>query len=331
VNNDGWMDIYLTNLWANILLLNEGNGTFSNISESANVEDLGMGWGTTFLDYDNDGWQDIYVANDFGFNPTFPYYNVLYRNLGDETFTITETGEAISNEQNSYGTAILDYNLDGNLDILVANKGDDMGVQLLENADRPQHWIGLKLIGTDSNRDAIGAKISVTDNVGNTFYRELTAGCSWSSQNTILQHIGVGSATEIDNVTIDWPAGTTETFSVSEIDQFYTITEGEMIVEGLQYGGTTAILDLMENQLPLSIFPNPNDGNFQLTFTTQYNSTISIELLNALGQTVFTKKIKQPTLGENVLFIQTTDLPAGIHTLQVSQATDARQIFIDIK
>jgi hypothetical protein len=146
-----------------------------------------------------------------------------------------------------------------------------------------------------------------------------------------LQPIGIGLATAIETITIDWPSGASETFSANEIDQFYTITEGEMITEGLQYGGTTAVFDSINNKMLLSIFPNPNQGDFQLTFTVSQNSTVFIELLNQLGQTVFQKKIEQPQLGENVLSIKTTDLPTGIYGLQVSQTSDSALIFIDIK
>ena len=83
VNNDGFSDIYITNLFKNNLLLNRGDGTFGNVSQQAGIEDFGMGWGTSFLDYDRDGWVDIFVANDSDFSP---FSNVLYRNQGDATF-----------------------------------------------------------------------------------------------------------------------------------------------------------------------------------------------------------------------------------------------------
>ncbi|MCB9081434.1 MAG: VCBS repeat-containing protein [Lewinellaceae bacterium] len=132
-NNDGWMDIYIANLYANILLLNKGDGTFADISAAAGIDDPGMGWGVSLLDFDNDGWLDIYVANDYSFSP---HPNVLYRNLGNLTFTPVEVNDPVANRQGSYGTASWDFNLDGNLDLGVTNRWDNNNFQLFQNADR---------------------------------------------------------------------------------------------------------------------------------------------------------------------------------------------------
>ena len=95
INNDGWLDMYITDLNENVLFLNNTDGTFTNIAEAAGVGDTGMGWSTMFLDFDNDGWQDIYVVNDSQFSPR---PNVLYRNNGDLTFQTVDVGGPISKQ-----------------------------------------------------------------------------------------------------------------------------------------------------------------------------------------------------------------------------------------
>ncbi len=163
INNDGWLDIYVTNLYPNFLLLNNTDGTFTNIFETAGVDDSGMGWGTSFLDFNKDGLLDIYAANDYAFSP---FRNVLFQNNGDLTFAKAQEGEAICNEYASYGTAAVDYNLDGNIDLLIANRDEGQGLQVFENAEYEQAWIGLKLIGVESNRQAVGARVELVDNQG---------------------------------------------------------------------------------------------------------------------------------------------------------------------
>jgi len=100
MDNDGWLDLYITNLFQNVLFRNNSDGTFENISSDAGVDDNGMGWGNLFLDFNKDGLMDIYVANESDFmNPNDP--NVLYKNMGDLTFEKVETNQAISNIDNS--------------------------------------------------------------------------------------------------------------------------------------------------------------------------------------------------------------------------------------
>ncbi|MEM8525524.1 MAG: CRTAC1 family protein, partial [Bacteroidota bacterium] len=204
VNNDGWLDIYITNLFQNILLLNNGDGTFKDVSKGAQIEDSGMGWGTSFLDFDNDGQLDIYVANDSKFSPGIS--NTLYHNLGDNTFQEVAVNEEVSNWGKSYGTACFDYNLDGRTDILVSNK-EELGLQFFENQIERSNWVSFKLIGIESNRMAIGSKIELIDQTGKTHYKELTAGHGWTSQNSQLLHFGLGEIEQLEQIKIHWASG----------------------------------------------------------------------------------------------------------------------------
>ncbi|MFM9984411.1 MAG: FG-GAP repeat domain-containing protein, partial [Flavobacteriales bacterium] len=118
INNDGHLDIYVTNLGANYLFLNDGNSHFTEIAASAGVADPGMGWGCFFLDYDNDGWEDIYVVNDSQFSPVT---NKLFHNNADTTFTIVSENTPLSSFHNGKGGIWADINNDGYPEIIVAN------------------------------------------------------------------------------------------------------------------------------------------------------------------------------------------------------------------
>ena len=303
INNDGWLDIYITNFGPNFLLLNNGDGTFRDISKTAEVDQTGMGWGTNFIDFDKDGLLDIYVANDTDFGGGF-HPNVLYRNKGNLTFESSEINGAICNKMSSYGAAQTDFNLDGNLDMLVVNREEGEGVTLYQNPERENHWLGFKLVGINSNRNAFGAKITVLDNLGVLHYKELLAGHSWESQSSQIIQFGLGNATEIESMTIDWPSGDSETVQLSEIDKYYTITEGGLIEEGLFGDRSTSTVDILPTPFELSIFPNPNNGNFTINFKATTAEPLLVEIFDILGKNVFHQEITSPIIGDNQIKIQ---------------------------
>lgn len=322
INNDGWLDIYIANLGKNILLLNNADGTFTNISESANVEDNGMGWGTNFLDYDNDGLIDIYVANETAFSP---HPNVLYRNMGDLSFERAEETGDICNEHSSYGTAYLDYNLDGNLDMLVANKGSDERSQLFRNAERSNNWVSFKLIGTNSNRSAIGAKVRLVDDLGQIHFKEIAAGQSWGSHSSTLVHFGLGSATAIDSVIVSWPSGLVQEVSIPAMDSYYTIKEGLEPEIGIVYETTTtSTVTKVEITESFQIFPNPNQGQFTVSFSTNSTANVLLEVHDILGRRLATRLVENPVIGKNEIFMQMPEamLTGGSQVLTLRLVVD---------
>lgn len=306
VNNDGWLDIYITNFGPNFLLLNNGDGTFIDISKSAEVSHSGMGWGMTFIDYDNDGLLDIYVANDTDFSGGFQP-NVLYRNKGNLTFERAETNGDICNEMSSYGTAYSDYNLDGNLDVLVVNREEGEGVSLYQNGKRVGNWLGLKLIGTVSNQNAIGAKIQIVDNLGRLHYKEVKTGHSWESQSTLLQNFGLGDATEISELTITWPSGLVQNIMPETLNQYYTITEGGNMETGIVLEKSTSINDLLEPIPKFTTFPNPNSGHFLLEFNALNNAPLLVQILDILGRPIYEQTVNNPIIGNNKVEIHFSD------------------------
>lgn len=225
VNNDGYLDLYITNLEENTLLINQKDGTFEDLSSITKVDDIGMGWGTFLFDCNNDGHQDIYVANesDFGVQGYDVLKNILYKNLGNLIFDHDSYNGGIQNTFGSYGAAYSDFDQDGLLDFVVANQGTE-GNQIFHNISESNNYISFSLIGKKSNAQAIGAKIEVFAG-GQQFVRERKAGSSWISQSGSLLHFGLGNANDIDSVVISWPSG------IRQVLESYSLNSRNIISE----------------------------------------------------------------------------------------------------
>ena len=239
-DNDGYLDLIVTNFQdqTNTLYHNERDGLFSDVSYASKVGTISLpylAWGVSFCDYDNDGYQDLFVANGHlhenvqAFNPTSFYEqpNLLFLNNRDGTFDEVgdSSGSGLRLEKVSRGFAYSDYDNDGDLDLLVTNlKGSP---DLLENRGGQNTWLTLKLIGTRSNRDAIGARVKVT--TGNlTQIREVRSGSSYLSQSDMRLHFGLGKHRQINRIEIHWPSGLQEQLEAIEANQILTLVEGNV-------------------------------------------------------------------------------------------------------
>ncbi len=300
VDNDGWLDLYITNLSDNTLLLNQGDGTFLDVSQSAGITDPGMGWGTTFLDFDNDGRPDIYMVNDSYFSPQ---PNVLYRNLGSSggipTFEPLSGDTLVAGMEASYGTACADFNGDGLLDIFVANRNGALGNQLLINqTPGAGNWVKFHLRGNDSNYFGIGTQVTVES--GTLICTdELAAGSGYASQNSPLLHFGLGQAPAIDRITVRWPSGLVETYEDLAANTTYTLHEGEGLVTSTQ---ETSL------QNSLKVFPNPTSERLFLKLSEPLAS-MRFRLLDTTGKTL----LQAPT-GTQTLNLE--HLPPGTYFLE---------------
>ena len=161
INHDGWLDLYITDLYPSAMFLNECDGSFEDISVPSGTSDSGMTWGCVFFDYDHDGEWDLYIVNDYQFAP-LP--NILYHGNGDNTFTPVSGGDAtLEHTYSDYGLAMGDLDRDGDLDLVIATpkSGTQPGLGLLRNDASNGHWLQVKLQGTLSNRDAVGARATL--------------------------------------------------------------------------------------------------------------------------------------------------------------------------
>lgn len=221
-NLDGYMDMYITNLYDNVLYKNNGDGTFENVAPQYGVNNYGMGWGTVWADFDNDRYPDIYLSNDSYFSP---YPNALYRNLEGNGFAAVSEGDPCESPYAGYAAVSSDLDDDGMMDLLVANNGTP-GVQLFENTTDTNHYISFRLEGVTSNRDAIGAKLEVHTALG-VQYDQVIGNSGWAGNNGRWIHFGLAGQTYIDKVVVRWPSGTVEELEDLPADQKYQIKEGE--------------------------------------------------------------------------------------------------------
>lgn len=309
-NNDGWMDIYITNLYENTLFLNDGDGTFTNISAAAGITDRGMGWGTVWMDCDNDGWQDIYVCNDsyFQVNGTV-YDNVLYQNNGDLTFADISGGSPVSSPYSGYGAATADINRDGRLDLAVANSGND-GNQLFINETplEDRHWISIRLEGVTVNRSAIGAR-AVAWSGGQSWTDQVIAGSSFCSQSSLQLHFAIGTATRLDSLIVYWPGGESETFTNLAADQIHHL---------LQFSSmTTASTVAEEPEVVLTLAPNPAATGLQLQFRLLQNTeNLTFSIFDAAGRRVAQQEYGFYAAGAHQIFWDVSQLSSGIYWVE---------------
>jgi hypothetical protein len=198
-----------------------------------------VGWGTTFFDMDNDGWLDLFVANGHVYpqmdnvkgSAAYAEPMLLHRNLRNGTFEEVSKAAGIADMplKSRRGAAFGDISNNGNVDIVVLNVGEPPSL-LLNTNNIANHRVLFQLIGTKSNRAAIGARVTIHA-AGMTQFDEVRSGGSYISQNDLRLHFGLGAAAKIDSVEVRWPTGKTETFKDVAADKIYAITEGQGIKE----------------------------------------------------------------------------------------------------
>ena len=261
-NNDRYPDLFATN-WGNspnifgrpipvdspypALYLNNGDGTFGNVSKQAGLAMWPFGWGATALDWDNDGDLDLYYAGNFVENPSKPVRdNAGHLFLNDGAARFREASDLYNvvndNAQGTYqvghGVATGDLEGDGFFDIVVANSAFRTtsnlvipGVPRLFRNDKslhaqPGHWLKLRLVGTTSNRSGIGARV-VAFSGENVQSRAVRSGAGHMASSSLELGFGFGQRTNVERLEVHWPSGTLDVLSDVPVDQTLTLVEGE--------------------------------------------------------------------------------------------------------
>ncbi|HMD98363.1 MAG TPA: CRTAC1 family protein [Terriglobia bacterium] len=246
IDGDGWMDLYVTHLdfELNRLYRNNHDETFDDITFSSGIGNKAIflsGVSAKFLDYDNDGWRDILQANGsmldniklYHTEETYPEPKLMFRNLGEGKFDkVSELlGPDFMKPTVGRGLATADFDNDGDIDILVNNRGD--APELLRNdGGNANNWLTVRLIGVKSNRDGIGASLKLVSE-GFTEFDQAKGGTSYMSASDPRIHFGLGKRKTIESLEITWPSGTVDKLASVPINQIITVKEGVGIVPGL--------------------------------------------------------------------------------------------------
>ncbi len=257
----GFVGVFKQMASGNTLLRNKGDGTFEDVTWKARANPPGWFWGAAFADFDNDGWQDAYAANGWVYNSKDTeieldfLYNVVthqkqyktgiffdpkyfgtlswhgwernryLRNNGDGTFL--EAGNATGTDliTNSRGVAVADFWNRGVMDIAVAASTDRHAL-LKNEVGAGRNWLQVELVGTKSNRDAVGARVAIRVN-GSLQAREVVLGDSYGSQSSLRLHFGLNDQRTVDQLTVRWPrSGLVQTFHDVAGNRIIQVTEG---------------------------------------------------------------------------------------------------------
>jgi len=238
IDHNGNLDIFVTNFAEepNTLYWNQGMQGFTDISWASRLAQPSyslVGWGTAFFDMDNDGWADILVANGHVYPQMdlvkggAPYRQplLLFRNNRDRTFEDVTALSGLDKlpPSSRRGAAFGDINNDGKVDVLILNVGEPPTL-LINRTQTAGHAVLFKLVGSKSNKAAIGARVTVT--AGDLVqFEEVRGGSSYLSQNDLRLHFGLGQQTNMSAVEISWPSGKKEHYRNLLAGFIYTIVE----------------------------------------------------------------------------------------------------------
>ena len=242
-DNDGDLDWFVTSIWnpvegksyvggesGNRLYNNNGSGTFSDVTEVAGVRKGYWGWGACFADFNNDGWLDLFHTNGMTvgldvIEDVFKQFandpSRLFINDKEGGFNEKSEEYGIGHVGQGRGISCFDYDHDGDVDILIANNGAAPNLYRNNSIDE-NNYLQISLLGVEGNREAIGAKVTIT--IGeNSQFRELRLGSNYLSNDPVIAHFGVEKNTRIDSIYIRWPDGSERTLLGMNVNQHLRI------------------------------------------------------------------------------------------------------------
>ena len=305
-DNDGWLDLYVTNNNANNMLYhNERNGTFT-LSGTLPSFESGFSYIANWGDFDNDGWIDLFVPKRTvnGSNPL----NALFKNVNGVGFTKI-TNDVIGLEGGACDAgAWTDYNNDGKLDIYIPNGSRNplMAAYFYKNISTTGNYITLKLKGCNLNKSAIGARIKIVD--GSTkIIREVSGGnCT---QNMLWQHIGLGNITNIDSVIVYWTTGNISKLSNVSANQLLTVDE--------------CVIGIINNQLPVKFelkqnYPNPFNPVTQIEYSLLRSGLVKLNIYDVNGKLVKNIVNENQSFGTYRYDFDGSGLSSGVYIYEIA-------------
>jgi len=261
-DNDGRLDLFVTGFNALLqdivadmlgqpsrgerprLYRNLGPGGFEDVAAQVGLNRVTLPMGSNFADIDNDGFLDVFLGTG---KPSYSILipDLMFKNIDGRRFEDVTTSSGTGHLQKGHGVSFADWDDDGDLDLFVEVGGQTPGDKahnvLFQNPGSDHHWIKLKLVGTKTNRGALGAKIRVdieaTDGRKRSIYRTVGNNSSFGG-NSLVQSIGLLDATQVVELTVTWPTSrTTQTFRDIPANQTIEITEGTAAYKVLHRGG----------------------------------------------------------------------------------------------
>ncbi len=268
-NYDGWLDIYVTNTSeGNFLLKNNGDGTFTDMANYTGTLFHSIGWGAIFLDADNDMDLDMYVSGMIN-NPNIGVLtSAFYESVPGYIFQIPSNAGFANDNYRSFANAIGDVDNNGYPDFIVMNESPDNHT-LWQNSGGTNNWLKVKLEGVISNKNGIGSWIEIMAN-GQVMYRYTLCGEGFLSQNSASEFFGLGTATTIDYIKVNWLSGVEDMYYNVNPNQTLTLVEGETL-------STNEF-----SQANFHLTPNPTTGTIQVFNVTQPTKTVVYDVAGRL-------------------------------------------------
>ena len=321
-NNDGWLDIYVTNFYppfeenvtvGNAYLLNNGDGTFSNIALENGTRFDSIGWGALSLDVLNNTHKDLYVSASVNGSDD-RLSSALYINDGTQNYTVTTNTGIEDDTFISYSNAIGDIQNDGLQDIVVIN-ANSQPISLWNNTSTTDNnWLKIKLEGTTSNRMGIGSriKLGVGDNI---YYGYTLCGEGYMNQNSATELFGLGEATTVDYIEVTWLSGMIDRIENIESNQSITIVEGSNPLSTEEF--------LTQE---ITVYPNPTKNTVYFTYSGNQQA-VDATILDIQGKIMKTQRIN-PTSQEHS--IDVSNLAGGIYFLSIfdNDKTSVKKIIV---
>jgi len=244
-DGNGFLDIAKTNFSGDrpSLFRNEDGKFFEDVSEPAGLgANQLLGWGIAFTDVDDDGWPDLVMVNGHVYpeidnssvGESYRQKSLLYRNLGDGRFAdiTASAGPGFAPPRPSRGLATGDLDGDGRPEIVIVNMNERPSV--LKNTGPRGHAVAVRLIGTKSNRSAIGARCTIEAG-GRRQIQEVMSGGSYYSQNSLTLYFGLGRSDNLDRMEVRWPSGLVQKWTRIAGGRTLVVTEGSEEVKGIAW------------------------------------------------------------------------------------------------
>ncbi len=335
-NNDGYPDIYLTNIGngnPTQHFVNNGDGTFTEQSQILGTQIDIFSWGAVWIDYDNDTWQDLYVASGHPFNLFAQEESKFFKNQDGQYFTSNNNSFQSTLVGKSHSVAKGDINNDGFYDIVSYN--DEMADPFLWlNSGFSNNFVKLTLEGTSSNYNAIGANIQVFAN-GSMYSKSIYNVENYISQNS--QHIifGLGEAQIIDSIKVIYPSGLIDRYYNVQANTHHYLSEGETTASQIEIIGDSVFCDNSEVTLNIDT-QNPliwNQGSDSTHITTNssgnYFALIQEQGFSYYSDTLSINFSQMPEIIEDITNVSCTNLSDGSAELFINSTINNSEYWIN--